>query len=208
MRYSLLTTVPPTAPVATLDQIKAHLLVEHALDDAWLTGMGDAAARLVESYTGRRFGAQTVRMEFDAWPAVVPEWSPPYRRTCPPWSGVLAGYRSLPVELPCVPVTAVSSLSADTDAGTVAVTGYGTWLDHSPPLLLPPVDGWPALSERGRARVTFTCGLAEAPAIVVAAVQLAVGYWYRHRLDGRPVEQKLPPAAMALIDAAWVGRYV
>lgn len=190
MRTSLKTLTLPTDPVATVADLKAHLLIEHDLDDDWLAAMESAAARLVEAYTGRRFGAQTCRMELDGWPA--DEWG-----------------RGCPVELPAVPVTAVSAVSVvDADGGTAAVSGYRTWLDHNPPLVQPPLDdGWPSLDDGDRVRIDFACG-GDAPDVVLAAVLLTVGFWFRMRIAGKPYEEKLPPAAVALIDAAWVGGYV
>lgn len=189
MRTSLKTLTGPAAPVATLDQIKLHLLVEHELDDPWLAAMESSAARLCEAYTGRRFGAQTCRTELDAWPA--DDWG-----------------RACAVELEAVPATAVSAVTVvDADGGTAAVAGYRTWLDHNPPLVLPPLDdGWPDLEDGDRVRIDFACG-GDAPPGILAAVLLTVGFWYRMKIAGKPFEEKLPPAAVALIDAAWVGRY-
>lgn len=185
MRTSLKTLTGPTTPVATVAQLKAHLLVEHDLDNDWFTAMQSAAARLCEAYTGRRFGAQTCRMELDGWPG----------------RGA--------VELEAVPVTAVSAVAVvDAEGGSAAVSGYRTWLDHNPPLVEPPLDdGWPSLEDGDRVRIDFACG-GDAPPGILAAVLLTVGFWYRMKIAGKPVEEKLPPPAVALIDAAWVGRYV
>jgi uncharacterized phiE125 gp8 family phage protein len=190
VRTSLKTLTPPTTPVATVAQLKAHVLVEHDLDDDWFEALESAAARLCEAYTGRRFGAQTCRLELDGWPADERG-------------------RDRPVELEAVPVSAVSALAVvAADGGTAAVSGYRTWLDHNPPLVLPPLTGgWPALTDGDRVRIDFACG-GPAPPGILAAVLLTVGFWYRMKIAGKPFDEKLPPAAVALIDAAWVGRYV
>lgn len=62
--------VTPPAPVVSLDEAKAHLRVEHADDDALITGMVAAATAHIDGpdgWLGRSIGVQTVETRFTLW---------------------------------------------------------------------------------------------------------------------------------------------
>lgn len=160
---SLIVTSPPAAPAVSLAEAKAHLRVEHAIDDAMIAAMVAAAQDIAEAHCQRRFVTQTV------------QWAAP----------------SLTARLPLAPVdmeTVVVEYVADgqtsfttwpasnyvvrtrgTDAGTYisAVTSFD----------------WPII-ERDVAvpvRITFNVGADVAPAAVKAAILLMVGDLYKTR---------------------------
>jgi uncharacterized phiE125 gp8 family phage protein len=66
MRFVLLT--PPAAEPLTLDELKAHCVVEHALDDALLTACGVAAREWCEDHCRRAFCTQTFDGYLDTFP--------------------------------------------------------------------------------------------------------------------------------------------
>jgi uncharacterized phiE125 gp8 family phage protein len=60
---------PPSALPVTIDEIKAHLRIETADEDAWLLQTATAATAHVEARCGRQLMAQTWRVYLDQWPA-------------------------------------------------------------------------------------------------------------------------------------------
>jgi uncharacterized phiE125 gp8 family phage protein len=179
---------PAAAPLLTLAEAKAHLLVDHALDDALIAGWVDAATRACERYAGLTAVSRTARMEFEGFPA--------------------AGG---PLELWNGPVSAVTAVGhGDPVVPLTAGTGYGVWLAHLPPLVCPPAGAeWPAAA--GRVRVDYTCGFgtpAQVPDSFKAAVKLCLAHLNFHRGDAAKFsEAKMPPAARGLLDLERSGRY-
>lgn len=190
MHYSLTTTSPPTSEPVSLALAKTHLRIDHDEEDELVKVWISAARRLAEEYTGKRWATQTLRM-------------------------YLPGFPDGAIELPVEPVSSVTSVTYKDTAGDsqtlVSGTDYQTWLDHSPPLILPEPDAdWPD-TEFDRAQavtVTFVAGGGEVPDMVKSAILLTLGYWDGNRGDGEnAAEMGLPAGAKRLLDLLWTGSY-
>lgn len=114
-------TAPETTPIL-IDEIKDHLRVDGAEEDASLGALGAAAVTLIESYLGLALVDRPVVIYLDAWPSAparpaVEAW----------WSGVAegaitelqqAGYHA---PLPVRPVAAVDTVEITTASGDTVI---------------------------------------------------------------------------------------
>jgi uncharacterized phiE125 gp8 family phage protein len=189
-----LVTAPASEPVS-LAVAKAHLRIDHDDEDALIASWIRAARQATESYTGRRWIEQDVRLTLAGFPRCG------------------SGQIRLPVQ-PVSEITGFTYLDADGAEQTLADgTGYQTWLDHNPPLVAPPVNGyWPQTQTGAIQAVTiaFTAGgdAGDVPEQVVAAILLTIGDWDKNRAgEGDPIGRGLPPAAKWQLDQLWTGAY-
>ena len=193
--YGLTLISEPAAEPVDLTRAKIHLRIDHPDEDANILAAIRAARRLAETHCNKAWVSQKYRLTLPDWPC------------------------ERHLELPIRPVTSVD-LVKYIDAGGVEqtlteVTDYQIWLDHNPPLILPPVATtiWPVASPYARPAVTieFTVGSASAatvPEEVKQAILLAVGYWDENRGGEQaetPGSRGLPAGAIRLLDsiAAW-----
>ncbi|MFN6976714.1 MAG: head-tail connector protein [Gemmobacter sp.] len=152
-RARVVTVAPPAGSVLPLADIKLHLRVDHADEDAAIAGYLAAATAAVERITQRLVIPRQVVLQLPGLP--------PGR---------------CPVELPGGPVSAVASILAD----GVPVAGASV-AGHSPALLLPDAD-WPAVSGDGLPVViTYTAGHAPVPPELLGAIKLICGHLYARR---------------------------
>ena len=199
--YALTVVTAPASEPVSLTLAKAHLRIDHDAEDDLITGWIKAARELTESYTGKRWVTQTLRLTLAEWPT-----------DCT--SGIYGAIR-LPVE----PVSAVTLFKHYDAGGTeqtlVADTDYQTWLDHSPPLVCPAIDDtWPDLQSGKVApiKIEFTAGVAadDVPEQVRTAILLCLGQWDQERAGGRSADlapNSLPAGVKAQLDLLWNGAY-
>ncbi len=188
--YGLVTLTPPASEPVSLELAKAHLRIDHDEENDLIRAWIAAARQLTESYTGRRWVSQSLRLTREGFPA------------------------GEPIRLPVEPVSAVTLLKyRDTDGTEITLAGgaYQTFLEHSPPLIAPlPDESWPD-TEAGRlaaVTVEFTAGGGEIPEAVKAAILLTIGMWDENRGDqNRLIADGLPPGARRLLDLMWTGSY-
>ncbi|TYC93042.1 head-tail connector protein [Novosphingobium sp. BW1] len=156
--------IMPPAPASkpSLEDVKAHLRVEHDDQDQLIQGYIDAAFGHIDGpdgWLGRAFAVQTLE-------ARLPSFG-----TC----GA--------IELPYPPATAIESIEyIDADGGTTTLDPSGYELTGN--LLRPAWPGtFPAASWRGAdgetVRIRWIAGYATLPAPVRAALLLMVGDMYR-----------------------------
>lgn len=202
--YGLTLVTPPAEEPVSLDRAKLHLRVDHDVDDELIASLIAAARGMSETHCRRAWVEQTLRMTLADWPRDA------------------SGMIPLPVE----PVLSVESVKYYATSGTLTtltpVTGYQTWLDHSPPLIAAaPQVCWPQveIGRLGAVQVEFTAGYGTAddvPEMAKAAILLCVGYWYENRGDGAdptgmvngmPLTLGVPQGAKRLLDSLRTGAY-
>ncbi len=164
----------PTVTPATLDEVKAHLRIDDAAaeEDTYIVGLIHAATTAIESHTGRALIDRTVDVLMDA-----------YELTSS-------------ITLPLAPVSAIVSVTAETDAGDVTapptdyrLRSFRGATARRPILELLPGKSWP--SPRGGVRypvaVQVTAGYGPAstdvPDGLRQALYVMVGGWYESRQD-------------------------
>ena len=75
MRLQLVT--PPTIQPVTVDELKTHCVIDHSLDDDYLSDVLDTAREQVEADTGRALVEQTWQLLGSAFPAEINVPKPP-----------------------------------------------------------------------------------------------------------------------------------
>src|SRR5690348_7921169 len=114
---------PPTAPVMTLAQAKAHLRISHSDDDALITGIVNAATKHAENQMQRVLMPQTWELRLDSFPnQPCSGWQRDYWKYGNPRSSygdyrTYGNYRAFDsLELPLAPLIEVNSVNyRDTD---------------------------------------------------------------------------------------------
>jgi uncharacterized phiE125 gp8 family phage protein len=149
----------PASAVVSLADAKAHVRVDHADDDAYITGLVAAATDYVEFRNTICIGAQTLAAECDQWSDFC--------------------------RLPSGPVNAVSLVSYIEGAGaaqTLSSTVYELVKDGlEASIKLKYGQVWPSTRYGSRITTTFTAGHATVPPVIVHAIKLLVSHWYENR---------------------------
>ena len=184
--------VEPTAEPVTLAEAKIHCKVDHAVEDAAITGWIVAARRLAEAFTNRFIMPQTVRVVWQDFP-----------------NERYLGPESRALRLPGGNVSAVNSLAYLDNAGVwqtlVSGTDYAVQLDFVPASIYPqPGLSWPIArySSLGTIKAEYVAGFAIPPADLKAAILLTVGYWHNNRGDAKDAANGdgLPAGAKRILD--------
>jgi len=158
-------TGPVDEPLS-LEEMKEHLRVDAADEDALIADYITAARAAAEAYTGRAFVTQTWQAHFAGWPA----------------DGVL--------ELPLPPLQNVTWVKYTTEAGvlnTLAANVYRVVTASEPGcILLAPNQSWPieTLDAGLPVVVQFVCGYGSAAA-VPAGMKQAMRWLVGHMTENR-----------------------
>lgn len=157
---------PPAVEPVTLAEAKAHLRLEHSLDDAYVTTLIQAARQYVEKVCWRGLVTQTWELVIDEFPA--------------------SDYIELPKgELQSI--TSVSYVDANGVTQTFANTDYEADTVTVPGrIMLKYLMSWPsgARSVWNAVRIQYVVGWADAaavPAPIKQAILLLVSQMYEHR---------------------------
>lgn len=173
-RNRVVTFAPPAALLVPLDELKAHLRVDHDDENASIERYARAAVKAVEKGAQRLLTPRSATLLLPGLPD-----------------------GRLPIELPGGPVSTVDSVTADGDPIVGAVP-----VGDSPALLVPAAD-WPVVTGEGYpVQIVYTVGHDPAPDDLVVAVKLICGHFYEHRaavITGTSATQ-LPMGARELID--------
>lgn len=182
------TVAPPVEPVS-LAEIKAHIVVEHTDDDAYLTSLGVAARVHVEGYLGASLVQQTRRATYSRFPRVFFDL----------WYG------------PVQSIMSVQYVALDGSTETVDGATYKLVSDR---LYLAYGQSWPdARCEPGAVQVTYVAGYApdesvsptsltnNIPEVIKLGIKQLVAHWYAMRepvITGTTVAQ-VPMAVQMLL---------
>lgn len=164
----LVREVAPDEALLDLDETKAHLRVDHAGEDALISGLIDAAT----DYLDGRDGVLGRALVTQTWKLVLSH----------PPSG-----RSLTLPLPVVQsVTGITYYDADNSSQTWDSSNYRLVV-RSEDAAIELVSGatWPSVYDRGDALtveyVTGYGGPASVPQTIRHAARMLVAYWYDNR---------------------------
>lgn len=176
-RLTLKRSTEPSAGPVTLVDMKLHLRVDVADDDALITSYLAAAVRMCEEHTRRAFMPQSWRLTLDEFP-----------------DGELNSRISPAVEgwdilLPRPPYTSITSVTYKDTAGatqTLAATEYLALGDDEPArVALAYGKTWPnTYPVPGAVAVTYACGYADAASVpepIKQAIRFLVGHLYENR---------------------------
>jgi len=178
-------TVAPAAPILTIDEVKEHLRVDHADEDALISGLMDAATAHLDGYRGtlgRALVTQTWTVEFRAFANRLDIPLAPVQSATIQYYDSLNAQQTLP--------TSIYAVLSD---------GLG------PYVALKYNQQWPQTYTRDDAvKITFVAGYGAAaavPAAIRSAMLLLIGHWYDNRSTvavGQSVSE-MPFAATALL---------
>ena len=158
-------TVAPAVPLLTIEDVKAHLRVDHADEDALISGLIDAAAAHLDGYggiLGRALVTQTWAVDF---PTFTNRMDVPLG---PIQSATIQYYDSLNAQQ------------------TLATSVYAVLSDGlGPYVTLKYNQQWPQTYTRDDAvRITWVAGYGTAaavPAAIRSAMLLLIAHWYDNR---------------------------
>ena len=174
---------PPALPVIPLADVKLHLRVDHATDDALITAKIEAARAYVEHYTQLVFGEQTLELALD-------------------------GFTETDIPLP-YGALAVTSIKYDSPEGvetTLAAINY-TLDTYTAPATVSPAVGlaWPtARNSKNSVRIRYSAGSVPSGA-VLAAMLLTIGHLYENREGSTQYKlESIPFGINALLDTVKV----
>lgn len=180
-RYRSLTKiVQPTVEPVTLAELKAHVHVEHEDEDAYLSGLVQAAREYCERRVDRCFVDTRLEMKLDTFPAGVELALP-----LPPFSPT-AGRQGIEVSYLNVTLQEL----AVTEAVPVITSQPGTFLAHrssTPAVLTPNVNGyWPVTGPiRAAVTVRWWAGYGDSGQAVPKAIRHAIlmlaAHWFMNR---------------------------
>ena len=158
-----LTLIVPPTPVIPLAEVKLHLRVDHADEDAMIDGYLAAATGLVESYLGRSLGEQIWRLTLDGFTDAI--------------------------ALPRGPVGSVTSVNYRDVDGLAQVVDPALWeadLISDPQWIVRRSSAvWPVpLSAVNAVWIDYTTGYGVLPAPIRAALLLLTGFLYDSREGG------------------------
>lgn len=179
-------TVAPAAPLLTIEEVKAHLRVDHADEDVLITGLMDAATAHLDGYQGilgRALITQTWTVDF-----------PTFRNR---------------LDIPLGPVQSatIQYYDSSNEQQTLATSVYAVLTDGlGPYVALKYNQQWPQTYTRDDAvRVTFVAGYGAAgkdvPLAIRAAMLLLIANWYDNRsaVSVGETASELPLSAAALL---------
>lgn len=168
MREALRLIVAPTEEPVSVPEAKAHLRLEHSLDDLYVAGLIRAARQHVEDVSWRALITQTWELALDAFPC----------------------WRSRAIHLPKGHVQSVTSVKYDDENGVEQTMAPADWeLDGIAParLALTRNASWPsnaASGDIGSVRIRYVAGYGlrpEVPQALKQCVLLLVSQMYEHR---------------------------
>jgi uncharacterized phiE125 gp8 family phage protein len=178
---------PPAATPVTLAEVKAHLRVETADEDDYLSDLMATAIAHVEQATGRALITQTWRLYFDAWP---------------PETG-----NDLLVELSVSPVRAIDEIRVYDSEGTPETLTSDNWtLDAvSEPARLLLSDAVSPEQELNGIEIDVEAGFgdtgADVPDTLRRAILVLCAHWHELRgsASDASIEASEPPGFARLI---------
>ena len=170
---------PPATLCVPVAAAKAHLRVDHDLDDAHIEDLIRAATEHLDGWSGvlgRALEAQTWELALDAFPDGA-------------------------IRLPLGPVASVTSVIYADPAGAEQTVDPGAYVLDAQSVegWVVPIDGWPATMETVNAvRVRWVAGTGT-PRAARQAILLLVGHWYAHREAVGEAAVELPLGVQSLI---------
>ena len=201
MFQALSVLAPPEQEPVDVDLVRAHVRVDHLLDDALLALYVGVARNLAEQYLGRVIAAQRLRYAVsesppgaNAWPlqatpVIVPQWLPtPF-------------VSQRPLRLPRAPVqsverVAVSHAGAEDDQDLALGHGYSVDLAASPARVQLAAAAQPAPGQHVIVDFTAGYGPEQVPPMFKQAILFGAAWLYEHRGDD---DADIPPAFYGLL---------
>ena len=185
MIYGLQRTSAPASTPVTLAEAKAHLRIEHSLEDPLITSLLEAATEWSEDYQQKAYITQTWTLTLDRFPA-----------------GEIAVFRP-----PLQSVTTIKYDDVDNVNQTLAASTYvvDTSSDQGGRIALAFNQSWPdTYNEIGSVVVTFVAGYGAPEDVsqqIKAAIKLLLSHWYEHResVSEGPSMTEVPMAVTSLL---------
>jgi uncharacterized phiE125 gp8 family phage protein len=182
MRYAV--TTDSTSEPVTLTEVKAHLRIDHALDDTWLTTNITTARMYVENYIRMALFTQTITAKWDKFPAYFLLERPPLQTVTSIYYLDTTGASQL---------LSSANYVVDTSSTPASITlAYGYT--------------WPSTRDQVAAiTIVYVAGYATVGAIplpIKHAILMLMGHWYENRETiGDTVGQlaELPFAVQSLL---------
>jgi uncharacterized phiE125 gp8 family phage protein len=196
---ALVLLTPPAAEPLSLAEVKLHLKVDTAADDALIANLIVAARQAAEEHGAMALVTQAWRLRLDAFPAGPAGWWDGWRQ------GSLAAAAAGAIVLPRPPLLSVSAVRAYDDADTASVMPPADYFVDTAAwpgrVVLRAGKSWPAarLRPAGGVEVDFSAGFGAGGSAVPWAIRQGllthIAWLYQNRGDGWAA---MPSEAQAL----------
>jgi len=183
--FALTLVTPPVLEPVTLAETKAHLRIEHTLEDILIGSLITAARNFVENFTRRALIEQSWKLTLDQFPC---------------WE----------IYIPKPPLISITKFEYLNSLGLTAslteTVDFIKDIESEPARLTPFYLGtWPiAYNQMNAVSITYKCGYGAAAATVPTAIKqsilLLVGHWYNNREQTVPINlSQIPLGAEYLL---------
>lgn len=171
-------TTPPVTEVITLAQAKAHLRVDIADDDGYISTLVVASRMDCEDIIQRTIAPSGLTLTLDSFPA-----------------SLLLDYP------PVISVTSIAYIDSDGIPQTLDPQDYIVDTVSEPGYIVPaPGKAWPATQDRiNTVTVAYTAGYPLAPAPLVQWMLLAIGTMYENR-SSTVMERGMVSTQLGIVD--------
>jgi uncharacterized phiE125 gp8 family phage protein len=187
--FSLSVVTEPTSEPLTEKEAREHLRFAGDYETDLILALVAAARRYCETYTGRAFITQTLRLTLDCFPA----------------NEIL-----LP-RPPLASVTNIQYTDSDGDTQTVDSSTYVVDAAAVPGrIALAYGEQWPtdAIEQIAAVRINYVAGYGDAadvPQTIKHAMRLLIEHWFIHRAAVDNVGKEVAFAVKALLNTEWCG---
>jgi len=180
----IVTTAPNTEPVTTAE-VKTHLRIDHALDDAYIVTLIALARQYVEDYTRRALFTQTITAKYDRFSSCFLLERPMLQS-----------------------VTSIAYIDTAGSSQTLATANYTVDIASTPArITLAYGYTWPSTRDITNAvTIVYVAGWATTAAIpppLRHALLMMVGHWYENResvVNSIAIPKIMPFAVQSLLD--------
>lgn len=190
---------PPAQRVLTLDEVKAHLRVQHNAEDELIASLMLAAEQYLDGRNGilgRALVEQQYRLYLNGWPSDVHKWRSGFQKNnlC---------------KLPFPPLRSVDEIRYIDEAGDEQLLDPAVYsvahFNYIGVVALSGGQQWPATGiDDSPVRILFTAGYGpsgtDVPRPIRQAMLLMIGHWYQNRSSVDPCDMsEVPLSSQALL---------
>lgn len=189
--FGLTVITEPEVEPLSLDDAKQHLRFSHDYEDDLIRSLIVAARRYAETYTGKAFITQTLKLTRDTFPNGC------FRLPRPPLQTVTHIKYTNTLGVLTTVDSSTYVVDATTEVGRIGLADGETW----------PTD---AIQQIAAVQVTYDAGYGDTassvPQTIKQAMKLLIGHWFANREAVGSVGGPIEMSVKALLGSEWSGQ--